>query len=134
MNRFKTLVLSVCMVFLLSTTAQGATLGPAADYAQLLELTAQAADGDIILIAGEIVADEQIPLSTQAAVTLTSADTIRPPPSAAFGWTMRRSPQPAFGLRILCPSAAHRMSSLAPAYPSRARRGKAASPLTATAL
>ena len=68
MNRFRTLVLSVCMLYFLSSSALGATLGPATDYAQLLTLAAEATEGDVILLSGKIIADGQTPLSTQAAI------------------------------------------------------------------
>lgn len=74
MNSFKMLILSVCMLCLLCASALGETLGPATDYAQLLALAAQATDGDVILLSGEIVADAQTPLNTQAAITLRSSE------------------------------------------------------------
>lgn len=73
MKSFKTIVLSICMLLAMAAVAQAARLGPASDYAQLLELADKAVDGDVILISGEIIADEHIPLSTQAAITLKSS-------------------------------------------------------------
>ena len=73
MKRFKALVLSVCLIFLVSPAAQAATLGPATSYAQLLELADAAGSGDVILVSGELSAKGQPPLSTQAFLHITSS-------------------------------------------------------------
>ena len=72
MTSFRTLAVCICLILLFSPAASAATLGPATDYAQLLELCAQAGPNDVILVSGELTASNAEALTTQTPLRITS--------------------------------------------------------------
>ena len=67
----------VLSVFLFSSSVSSSfasVLGPVSSYKELLELAASASDGDTILVSGEIKAESEAALSTQASIHIQSLD------------------------------------------------------------
>ena len=68
----RAIALILCASLLLPAVAQAESLGPARSYDELLSLAASAADGDVILISGEIVAAQDVPLTPACAIRIRS--------------------------------------------------------------
>ncbi|MBR5560693.1 MAG: hypothetical protein IKU73_04695 [Clostridia bacterium] len=73
-TRLWALALSFILLILPAASSFAATLGPAATYDELRKLLASANEGDVVLVSGVISADNKLPLSTQANIRLSSAD------------------------------------------------------------
>lgn len=72
MNRFKALVLGVCFLFIFTSSASAAVLGPALTYEELRQLVSGAQDGDVILVSGALSGEGYDPLTCSASLTITS--------------------------------------------------------------
>ena len=70
----RAIALILCAGLLLAAAAQAESLGPARSYDELLRLAASAADGDVILISGEIAAAQDTPLTSASAIRIRSSD------------------------------------------------------------
>ena len=68
----RAIALLLCMLLLLPAAVQAQSLGPARSYDELLTLAASAADGDVILVSGEIAAAQGAPLTPASAIRIRS--------------------------------------------------------------
>lgn len=71
-TRFSALALSFLLLILPVSSSFASTLGPASSYEELSTLAANAADGDTILVSGEILAASEPALSTHSSIRIQS--------------------------------------------------------------